>query len=241
MLYSPIYQWKSPKESGYDRRKAIIEDFAEIPQQGRIYAEIKGFMMKNVLVTGYRAHELNIFGQKHPGIAYIQKAVTAKLVQLAEEGLEWVISPGQYGVDLWACEAAIGLKRDYPDLKVAIITAFEHPEENWKEDKKEYYNRILQGIDYYGAVSRQPYSGPWQFRARDDLLFRKTDGILLVYDEETGEGSSARFYKERALKLQQEEGYGFLSISTEDIQSLADEETSGWDDAGGPEIGGGFT
>lgn len=182
--------------------------------------------MKNVLVTGYRAHELNIFGQKHPGIAYIQKAITAKLVQLAEEGLEWVISPGQYGVDLWACEAAIDLKKLYPDLKVAIITAFANPEENWKEDKKDYYNRILQGIDFYETVSRQPYVGPWQFQARDDLLFRKTDGIVLVYDEETGAGSSARFYKERALKKQQEEGYAFISISTEDIQSLADEDAA---------------
>ncbi|MED5019831.1 DUF1273 domain-containing protein [Paenibacillus chibensis] len=182
--------------------------------------------MKNVLVTGYRAHELNIFGQKHPGIAYIQKAITAKLVQLAEEGLEWVISPGQYGVDLWACEAAIDLKKLYPDLKVAIITAFANPEENWKEDKKDYYNRILQGIDFYETVSRQPYAGPWQFQARDDLLFRKTDGIVLVYDEETGAGSSARFYKERALKKQQEEGYAFISISTEDIQSLADEDAA---------------
>ncbi len=188
--------------------------------------------MKNVLVTGYRAHELNIYGQKHPGIAYIQKAITAKLVQLAEEGLEWVISPGQYGVDLWACEAAINLRKQYPDLKIAVITAFANPEENWKEDKKEYYNRILQDIDFYETVSRQPYDGPWQFKARDDLLFRKTDGIILVYDEETGEGSSARFYKERALKKQQEEGYGFISISTEDIQNLADEEASEWHDEG---------
>ncbi|MGN7360218.1 DUF1273 domain-containing protein [Paenibacillus sp. SAF-054] len=188
--------------------------------------------MKNVLVTGYRAHELNIYGQKHPGIAYIQKAITAKLVQLAEEGLEWVISPGQYGVDLWACEAAINLRKQYPDLKIAVITAFANPEENWKEDKKEYYNRILQDIDFYETVSRQPYDGPWQFKARDDLLFRKTDGIILVYDEETGEGSSARFYKERALKKQQEEGYGFISISTEDIQNLADEDASEWHDEG---------
>ncbi|GIP29753.1 UPF0398 protein [Paenibacillus sp. J23TS9] len=188
--------------------------------------------MKNVLVTGYRAHELNIFGQKHPGIVYIRKAITAKLVQLAEEGLEWVISPGQYGVDLWACEAAIAMKKQYPHLKIAIITAFEHPEENWKEDKKEYYSQILEGIDFYETVSRQPYDGPWQFKARDDLLFRKTDGMILVYDEETGEGSSARFYKERALKKQQEEEYGFISISTEDIQNLADEEASGWSDEG---------
>ncbi|MBB3131502.1 putative phage-like protein YoqJ [Paenibacillus rhizosphaerae] len=178
--------------------------------------------MKNCLVTGYRAHELNIFGQKHPGIPYIKQAITAKLIPLLEEGLEWVITPGQYGVDLWGIEAAIALREQYPELKCSIISAFASPEEKWKEDKQEYYRQILREIDYYGVVSNQPYSGPWQFAARDDLLFRKTDGIVLVYDEDAGEGTG-RFYKERALKKQQEEGYEYINISSEDIQSMVGE------------------
>ncbi|OZB90902.1 DUF1273 domain-containing protein [Paenibacillus sp. XY044] len=178
--------------------------------------------MKNCLVTGYRAHELNIFGQKHPGIPYIKQAITAKLIPLLEEGLEWVITPGQYGVDLWAIEAATALKERYPQLKCSIISAFASPEEKWKEDKQEYFRQILREIDYYGVVSNQPYSGPWQFAARDDLLFRKTDGIVLVYDEDAGEGTG-RFYKERALKKQQEEGYAYINISSEDIQSMVGE------------------
>ncbi|MGO4373260.1 SLOG family protein, partial [Paenibacillus sp. MCAF20] len=46
--------------------------------------------MKNLLVTGYRAHELQIFNQKHKGIGYIQKALTNKLIPIIEDGLEWV-------------------------------------------------------------------------------------------------------------------------------------------------------
>ncbi len=179
--------------------------------------------MKNLLVTGYRAHELNIFSQKHEGIIYIKKALTGKLIPLIEDGLEWIITPGQYGVDLWACEVAIALKEIYPHLKLSIITAYSNPEEKWKDDKKEFYQQVLKGVDYYAAVSNQPYNGIWQFTARDELLFRKTDGILLVYDEDAGEGSP-RFFKEKALKRQQADGYGYISISSEDIQSIADDD-----------------
>src|SRR5690606_37565522 len=132
--------------------------------------------MKNLLVTGYRAHELNIFSQKHKGIAYIQQALVRKLTPLIEEGLEWVITPGQYGVDLWACEAVIELKRSYPQLKLSILSAYNNPEESWKDDKKAYFQQMLSGVDYYAAVSNQPYDGVWQFTARDDLMLRKTDG-----------------------------------------------------------------
>lgn len=178
--------------------------------------------MKNVFVTGYRAHELGIFNQKHPGIPYIKQALRSKLIPMIEDGLEWVITPGQIGIDLWACEVAIELKKEYPQLKVSIIAAFADPEANWSDDKKSYYEDIKRQIDYYGVVSKQPYSGPWQFAARDELLFRKTDHLLLVYDEETGPGSP-KFIKEKALKKQQKDGYGITIILSEDIQQIADD------------------
>ncbi|REK77527.1 DUF1273 domain-containing protein [Paenibacillus paeoniae] len=178
--------------------------------------------MKNVLITGYRAHELNIFSQKHKGIKYIQQAIVGKLRPLVEEGLEWVITPGQYGVDLWACEAVIELKRQYPGLKLSIITAYANPEEGWKEDKKTYYQSLVPGVDYCASISKGPYEGAWQFTARDELLLRKTDGIILVYDEDAGEGSP-RYMKEKAMKKAHADGYQYISITSDDIQSIADE------------------
>lgn len=181
--------------------------------------------MNNLFVTGYRAHELGIFGNKHKGIPYIKKALRSRLIPLIEDGVEWVITPGQYGVDLWACEVAIELKQSYPQLKCSIITAFQQQEERWSDDKKDYYHQLLKDIDYVGAVSHQPYIGSWQFAARDELLLRKTDGILLVYDEDANEGSP-RYIKEKALQKHHTEGYGFICIGSEEIQSAAMEEAS---------------
>ncbi|MHA6483610.1 DUF1273 domain-containing protein [Paenibacillus sp. strain BS8-2] len=178
--------------------------------------------MKTVLVTGYRAHELGIFSQKHKGIPFIKQAITNKLIPLLEEGLEWVITPGGYGVDLWACEAVIALKESYPQVKLSVLTAFQNPEEGWKEEKQQYYRDLLRHVDYYAAVSKAPYEGPWQFKARDELLLRKSDGIILVYDEEANEGSP-RFMKERALRKVHDDGYRCIIVTSEDIQSVADE------------------
>ncbi|GIP39824.1 UPF0398 protein YpsA [Paenibacillus sp. J31TS4] len=179
--------------------------------------------MNNLLVTGYRAHELNIFDDKHPGIRYIKKAIQSRLRPLLDEGLEWVLTPGQYGVDLWACEAALELKADYPHLKVSILSAYANPEEKWKEEKQEYYRNLTRRVDFYGLVSKQPYSGVWQLRARDELLLRKSEGALLVYDEEAAEGSP-KYMKAAALKKQAEGDYRYIAITLEEIQSIADEE-----------------
>ncbi|MFC5407077.1 DUF1273 domain-containing protein [Cohnella soli] len=180
--------------------------------------------MKNILVTGYRAHELGIYDQKHAGISYIRKAIVAKLIPLLEDGLEWIITPGQYGVDLWACEAALELKDQYPQLKVSVLTGFQNQEENWKEERQNYYRELVGRLDFYGAVSKQPFVGAWQFAARDDLLLRKTDGILLVYDEDAGD-ASPRFMREKALRKRDKEGYGYFVISAQDIQDIATEES----------------
>lgn len=178
--------------------------------------------MKNLLITGYRAHELGIYNNKHEGIPYIRKAIRDRLLPLAEEGLEWVLTPGQYGVDLWACEAVLELKLEYPELKCAIITAFQSQEEQWSEEKQHYFRDLISKVDYFASISKEGYLGPWQFSARDDLLLRKSDGILLVYDEDNGE-ASPKFIKRRAMQKQHAEGYLYLQLGLEDIQSVADE------------------
>lgn len=187
--------------------------------------------MKNLLITGYRAHELGIFNNKHQGIPFIRKAIENRLIPLIEEGLEWVLTPGQYGIDLWACETVFSLKEQYPHLKCSIISAFANPEANWSEEKQEYFRDILKKVDFYAPVSKEEYQGSWQFKARDELLLRKSDGILLVYDEDAGE-ASPRFIKQHALRKHQEEDYVYISIGADEIQAVADEaayEMSGMD------------
>ncbi|WP_219835517.1 DUF1273 domain-containing protein [Paenibacillus sp. R14(2021)] len=179
--------------------------------------------MKQVLVTGYKASELGIFSGKHPGIGIIKKALKKQLQALIDEGLEWVIVSGQWGVELWAAEVALELRAEYETLRLAVITPFLEQEENWNEQKKETYSGILAQADYINSVSKQKYTGPWQFKARDRFLLDNSEGLLLIYDEE--QEGSPRFLLELARKhAEVTPGYGIIVISGHDLQNIAEEE-----------------
>ncbi|WP_192894585.1 DUF1273 domain-containing protein [Paenibacillus contaminans] len=179
--------------------------------------------VKSLLVTGYKASELGIFSLKHPGIRIIKKALKSRIAALLDEGLEWVIVSGQWGVELWAAETAIEMKEQGYPLQLAVITPFLEQEENWSEEKQNVYRQVLAGADYVNSVTKSKYSGPWQFRARDQFLLRNSDALLLVYDEEND--GSPKFIKEQALRQAGTENYPIFSINANDLQNTADEET----------------
>lgn len=178
--------------------------------------------MERLLITGYKAAELGIHSMKHPGIPIIQKAVVKELTSLMDEGLEWIVVSGQWGVELWAAEAVLDLKGTYPHLKLAVITPFLEQEEHWSEEKQEWYRSLLRRADYVNSVTKSKYDGPWQFRAKDQFLLRNTDGLLLLYDEEK-EGSP-KYIKALAERYAGSNPYRILTITAQDLQDAADEE-----------------
>jgi uncharacterized phage-like protein YoqJ len=178
--------------------------------------------VRRVLITGYKATELGIFSLKHPGIAIIKKAIKKQILSLIDDGLEWVIVSGQWGVEVWAAEVVIELKQSYSNLQLAVITPFLEQEENWNEEKKEIYTSVLQNADYVNSVSKKKYEGGWQFKEKNKFLLRNTDGMVLVYDEENP--GSPRFMKELAARRGLEVNYPIISINAFDLQSIVDEE-----------------
>ncbi|MCZ8521208.1 MULTISPECIES: DUF1273 domain-containing protein [Paenibacillus] len=185
-------------------------------------------MLKRVLVTGYKASELGIFSLKHPGIPIIKKAIRKQLLSLLDDGLEWVIVSGQWGVEFWAAETALELKGEGWALQLAVITPFLEPEENWSEDKQNSYRSVTGRADYVNSVTKTKYDGPWQFKEKDRFLLRNTDGLLLVYDEE--QEGSPRFIREMALKhAERVPGYRIVTVNALDLQSIAEEEQLRYD------------
>lgn len=190
----------------------------------RISKKIRGVhMIKTVTITGYKAHELGIFNQKHPGIKIIKKALRNQLIPLIEEGLEWVIISGQLGIELWAAELVIELREDYPNLQLAVITPFLEQEKNWQDQRQEEYQSILAQADYVNSITNREYEGPWQFRAKNNFLLDHSDALLIIYDEEK-EGSPKYIMKE-AMERAEIEGYTYIRITAFDLQLIADEES----------------
>ncbi len=179
-------------------------------------------IMKRLMITGYKPHELGLFDDKNPGIGYIKKALQQKLLSLLDEGLEWVLISGQQGVETWAAEVVLALKEEYPNLKYAVMTPFLEQEKNWYEGNRERYHSLIAKADYHVSLTKKPYEAPWQFIEKDKFFLRNSDGILIVYDEEND--GSPKFIKKAAERHAEKTDYVVLTITADDLQAVIEEE-----------------
>ena len=183
--------------------------------------------VKTIYVTGYRAHELGIFNDKHPGIAVIKKALYDQLYQLCDAGLEWIVISGQLGVESWAAETVLELKKEFPNVKYSVITPFLEQEKNWNEQKQTQYIQIINNADFVTSVTKRPYEAPWQFIEKDKFIINNTDGMLLVYDEDN-EGSP-KYILKLVEKYMEQNDYELIRINAYDLQVVAEElQRSDW-------------
>lgn len=179
-------------------------------------------MLKRLVITGYKQHELGIFDDKHPGVRFIKKALENRLRVLLDEGLEWVIISGQLGVETWAAEVVLDLQEEFPQLKYAVLTPFLEQEKKWNEAKQEKYQMILEQADFHRSLTNRPYEAPWQFIEKNKFFLRNSDGMLIIYDEET-EGSP-KFTKREADLYAEKNDYQVLTITADDLRVVAEEE-----------------
>lgn len=180
-------------------------------------------LIKVIYISGYKSSELGIFKENDPGVVYIKLAIKKALLQLLDQGLEWVMVSGQLGVEMWAAEVTIELRKKlFPELKLAIITPFLDQESNWSDKNKEWYSSILQRADFVDSVTKRKYDSPSQFRLKNQFAIQKSDALLLVYDEERD--GSPKYLFQTAKNYQENNEYPITQITFYDLQLLVEEE-----------------
>ncbi|MBD1381650.1 DUF1273 domain-containing protein [Metabacillus arenae] len=177
--------------------------------------------MNVMLVSGYKPHELGIFKQKDPAIKFIKKAIFNVLFPAIEEGLEWIVISGQLGVEMWAAEVVFELQENYPNLKLAVLTPFLNQEKNWKESNKELYEFVLSQADFVDSITKKEYESPEQFRLKNHFLISKSDGMLLVYDDQ--KPGTPKFLLETAKQYISNNSFEIKQITFDDLQMVVEE------------------
>jgi len=180
------------------------------------------FLIKVLTISGYKPFEIGIFKKDHPSVLFIKAAIKKFLLPMIEDGLEWVLISGQLGVELWAAEVIFEIQKEFPNLKLAVITPFLEQEASWNETNREWYESVLAGADYIDSVSKKGYEKPWQFRLKNQFFIEKSDGLLLLYDHEK-EGSPKYLY-ELAIQYQKNHAFSIDLITFYDLQMIVEEE-----------------
>ncbi|WP_018922385.1 SLOG family protein [Salsuginibacillus kocurii] len=176
--------------------------------------------MRILAVSGYKPPELGIFQPDAKEIEFIKMTLKKRLLAFVEEGGEWLLSSGQPGVEQWAVEAAIELQNDYA-VGLAIFPPFEGQESIWPEIAQERYAYLKEAVDHYQPLYQGGYDGPYQLRAKNDFLVDKSEGLLLLYDED--QPGSPRFMLEAARRKEQNSNYSILFITPDEVQDTISE------------------
>ncbi|MBU9714849.1 SLOG family protein [Evansella tamaricis] len=179
-------------------------------------------------ISGYKPHELGIYNEKHVQLDHLKYAIKKKLQELVEEfGIQWILTSGQPGVELWAAEAAIGLKEMYP-IKVATLAPFYEQQERWSDPVKELYTYIWEQSDYNDYISKRKYEHSSQLRQKNQFIIDKSDAFLVLYDEHL-EGSPS-FYLNYAKKREAVSDFPIFYLTPDDIEDVIREsqEENNW-------------
>ncbi|UOQ47613.1 SLOG family protein [Gracilibacillus caseinilyticus] len=173
--------------------------------------------MKVITITGNKPMELNIRNEKDHRIFFIKEALKQRLLSLIDDGLEWVIVSGQMGVELWAAQVVIDLREDY-NIQLGIFPPFLEYESRWPDIYQELFLEIKEQADYYQPLYEETYKAPYQLINKDHWLIDKTEGCLILADEEYP--GSAGYMLDKLKKAASESSYSILFITPEDLEEV---------------------
>lgn len=139
--------------------------------------------MKILTVTGYKPMELNIFNESDERIKFIKYVLKQRLTSFIEDGLEWVLISGQMGVEMWTAEVVLDLKETY-DIQLGVFPPFENLASRWPEPLQLKYEELQITADFFKPLYQGDYRGPFQFKAKDKWFVEKSDGSLILMDQE---------------------------------------------------------
>lgn len=172
--------------------------------------------MTAFLVVGYKTMDLNIFSDKDPKVTIIKKAIKKDLIQLFEDGVDWLIFQGNLGFESWCLDVALKLKDEY-GVQLACIFPFADHGQSWSESNQMILAKFRQ-LDYVNH-SFASYSQPSQLSQHQDFLLNNSQGVYLFYDAE--HETKLRYFvkatKERA-------DYSIKQLDFERLNELAQEE-----------------
>ena len=123
--------------------------------------------------TGHRPERLAL-----PEAEVIQW-LNEQIVQAVNDGYTDFITGMQRGVNIWAAEAVLALRKEGKPLRLIAACAFQGMENQWEIGWQKRYRFILNHADEVHYVSDQP--GRKAFFARNHWMVDRASRLIAVY------------------------------------------------------------
>lgn len=161
---------------------------------------------KTCAFTGHRFYKSkskeNIFNSKYKNytqieIDYIKFKLEEEILKLFSEGYVHFISGGALGVDTWAIDILIKLKKSF-EITYEIAMPYPNQSNNWPKDNKTHHLELLKMADKITVVNKCYHVGCMQKRNR--YMVNNSSVLIAVYSDTKKGGTYYTIEYAKSLK-----------------------------------------
>ena len=133
---------------------------------------------KRCCFTGHRPEKLQASEEE------VQKALAEAISNAYADGFSTFISGIARGVDIWAAELVLELKKQHPEVR--LVCALPHPdfETRWKAEWQHRYRAILNQADLVKTIC--PVYNKGAYQRRNEWMVDHSARVIAVYNGELG-------------------------------------------------------
>ena len=114
----------------------------------------------------------------------IKHDLKKEILRAIDDGITVFISGMARGVDIWAAEIVLSLRKSGKPIKLICASPFPGFEERWDRDWKDRYNAIMAAADHTVYVCKG-YSRSC-FQVRNEWMVDRSARVIAVYNGEPG-------------------------------------------------------
>lgn len=141
------------------------------------------------------------YNETAPDCVMLKKVLAEQITTLVDNGVTGFISGMALGVDLWAAQIVLDLRKKNPAVKLCCALPCEGQEKKWPAKTQEQYHSILGQADKVICLSKA-YSSTCMLD-RNRWMVDHASCLLAVYNGayRSGTGMTVRYAKDRQRKI----------------------------------------
>lgn len=128
--------------------------------------------------TGHRPEKLFLIDSE------IIKELEKEICRAVADGFTTFISGMARGVDIWAAEIVLKLRKKNKQIHLICASPYEGFETRWSADWQKRYRKIMKKADYVKFVS--PNYSLSCFQIRNEYMVNHSNRVIAVYNGEAG-------------------------------------------------------
>lgn len=134
-----------------------------------------------ICFTGHRPARLGGYAP-NPIQNWVKQSLNDVIQKPINKEINWFVSGGALGVDLWAAEIVIEIKKQGKPVNFCIAKPFPSQASRWKEEAKAAYNNIIRKSDKIIEVSGGGFAA-WKMHKRNRWMVDHSKYVIAVWDQ----------------------------------------------------------